>query len=148
MKLYRTSILTQRFDYDKLSDVLIYKVCSVIRRHKRDHMNKKIITILLACTMLAFTGCSVNVVINGNGNTAEVSDRIEYSFATKDEGIELLISNKEYYDGFTQNDLDFRMQKKDAVMDEYLDFAKDQVLDFTEEEKSAIDRIMSEIEDA
>jgi hypothetical protein len=133
-------------------------------------MRKRIIAILMACIMLVFAGCSINVAIDRDGNisvdgvpieeyTEELSgfieeldkddenSRIEYSYATKDEGTELLLSNKEYYDGFTQNDLDYRMQKKDASMDEYLDFAKEQVLDFTDEEKEAFDRIMSYIED-
>ena len=118
-------------------------------------MKKRIISILIACTMLASAGCSVTVVRDGNekisADKAVIEEsperRIEYSFATKDEGIDLLMSNTEYYDGFTQNELDFKMQKKDAKMDEYLDFAREQVLDFTEEEKSAIDRIMSGIEE-
>ena len=133
-------------------------------------MSKKILAMMLAVMMLFTSGCSVQLAVDKDGNISvdgvpieeyadELSDlieglnkedeqsRIEYSYATKEEGIDLLMSNKEYYDGFTQNDLDYKMQKKDAVMDEYLDFAKDQVLDFTEEEKSAIDSIMSEIED-
>ena len=133
-------------------------------------MSKKILAMMLAVMMLFTSGCSAQLAVDKDGNISvdgvpieeyadELSDligglnkedeqsRIEYSYATKEEGIDLLMSNKEYYDGFTQNDLDYKMQKKDAVMDEYLDFAKDQVLDFTEEEKSAIDSIMSEIED-
>ncbi len=123
-------------------------------------MGRKIIAMLLASTMLMLGGCSVDVTVNENGKVAvddisseesskvdEAQDHIAYSFATKEEGIDLLMSNTEYYDGFTQNDLDYKMQKKGASMDEYLDFAKDQVLDFTEEEKAVIDRIMSEIED-
>ncbi len=66
--------------------------------------------------------------------------QIRYRFASGEEGTELLFANKEYYDGFSQNDLDFRMQKRNATMDEYLDFAREQILDFTDEEKKAIDK--------
>ena len=38
----------------------------------------------------------------------------------------------------SQNDLDFKMQKTDATMDEYKSFAKKQVIDFTDEQKSII----------
>ncbi len=72
--------------------------------------------------------------------------QIEYSYATKEEGIEYLISNDGYYDRFTQNDLDYKAQKIGANMEEYTEFAKEQVLDFTEEQKQAIDEIMNYIE--
>ena len=83
--------------------------------------------------------------------TDEVNDSVEnrqiqYSYATKEEGLEYFLSNEEYFAGFTQNDLDFKMQKKDANMEEYMEFAKEQILDFTEEEKQAIDEIMDYIE--
>ena len=69
-------------------------------------------------------------------DTEEIPEQIEYSCATKEEGIEYLMSNKEYYDGFTENELEFKMDKKNASMDEYLEYAKEQVLDFTDEEKA------------
>ena len=90
-------------------------------------MGRKIIAMLLASTMLMLGGCSVDVTVNENGKVAvddisseesskvdEAQDHIAYSFATKEEGIDLLMSNTEYYDGFTQNDLDYKMQKKNA----------------------------------
>ena len=64
---------------------------------------------------------------------------LHYRFASKDEGVSLLLANQEYYNGFSQNDLDFRMQENDSTMDEYLAFAREQVLDFTDEEKALID---------
>ena len=65
--------------------------------------------------------------------------RIPHRYASADEGRELMLANKEYYDGFSQNDLDYKMQKSGATMDEYLEFAADQLLDYTEEEISVID---------
>ena len=46
----------------------------------------------------------------------------------------------------TQNDLDYRMQKKNASLNEYMDFAAEQVLDFTDDEKARIDELMTYIE--
>ena len=63
---------------------------------------------------------------------------LNYRIAGKNEGAKLMLSNDAYYDGMSQNDLDFKMQKTDATMDEYKSFAKKQVIDFTDEQKSII----------
>jgi cupin superfamily acireductone dioxygenase involved in methionine salvage len=59
----------------------------------------------------------------------------------------MMMANDAYYDGFTQNDLDFRMQKTGASMEEYKAFAKEQVIDFTDEQKKIIDEHMGRIEE-
>ena len=38
-------------------------------------------------------------------------------------GQELLLSNEEYYNGFSRNGLDFKLQKKGATMEEYKGYA-------------------------
>ena len=70
---------------------------------------------------------------------------LDYRIAGREEGVELLLSNDAYFDGFTQNDLDFRMQKTGASMEEYKLFAKEQVLDFTEGQKAVIIEHMARI---
>ncbi len=111
---------------------------------------KRIAALMAAVLCLSMCGCNVNLNLkpaSGQDKTDTAEEpQIEYSCATKEEGIELLLSNTEYYDGFTQNDLDYKAQKKGAAMEEYLDFAKDQVLDFTDEEKAALDEMMAAIE--
>ena len=82
------------------------------------------IPVLIISTVLLLAGC-------GKQEQAKSSEVPEYRLADRTEGIELMMSNDQYYDGFTQNDLDFRMQKTGASMDEYKAFAKEQVLDFT-----------------
>ncbi len=72
--------------------------------------------------------------------------QIEYRYASKEEGAELMLSNDAYYDNFTQNDLDFKMHKKGATMDEYKAFAKEQVLDFTDEQKAWMDDQLTDME--
>lgn len=68
-----------------------------------------------------------------------IAKQLTYRYASRDEGVSLLLSNQAYHNGFSQNDLDFRMQKKNATLDEYLAFAAEQVLEFTDEEKAVVD---------
>ena len=78
---------------------------------------------------------------------AEKPAVIHFRYASKTEAKELMLANDAYYDGFVQNDLDYRMQKKNATMAEYLLFAGEQVLDFTDEEKELIDGYLAAMED-
>lgn len=71
---------------------------------------------------------------------------LNYRFADADEAAAMLISNRTYYEGLTQNDLNFRMQKQNAELDEMLAFAATQTRDFSDEEKAAIDGTMRAIE--
>ncbi|MCR5357909.1 MAG: endo-1,4-beta-xylanase, partial [Lachnospiraceae bacterium] len=113
-------------------------------------MLKRVIAWFIAASMLMMCGCNANVNINSQPKLKEQETAgkkvIDYSYASKEEGIKLLMSNTAYYDGFTQNDLDYKAQKKGATMEEYLDFAKEQVLDFTDEQKARIDEMMADIE--
>ena len=70
----------------------------------------------------------------------------EYRFADAAEAAELLLSNRGYYENMSQNDLNFRMQKLDATLAELESFAAQQTMDFTGEEKAAIDEAMRLIE--
>ncbi|MBQ6342182.1 MAG: hypothetical protein IJI41_03555 [Anaerolineaceae bacterium] len=69
-----------------------------------------------------------------------------YSFADAEEAAKLLLSNRNYYDNLSQNDLNFRMQKLDATLPELEAFTAKQTMDWTDEEKAAIDSAMSLIE--
>ena len=69
-----------------------------------------------------------------------------YRFADAGEAAELLLSNRAYYERMNQNDLNFRVQKLDATLEELEAFAAAQTLDFTDAEKAAIEGAMSDIE--
>ena len=105
----------------------------------------------MAVLCLMMCGCTVNINIvpasASEKSGASEKRQIEYSYATKEEGIELLMANEDYHNGFSQNDLDYKAQKKGASMDEYLEFAKDQVLDFSDTEKARLDEIMTIVEE-
>lgn len=99
-------------------------------------MKKLFLTLLVSlCFVLALASCG-----------AENSSRIPYRFADKAEGQELLLSNTDYYDGFTENDLQFRLQSKDATLEEQKVFAKDQVRDFSDEQKAMLSKTMERLE--
>lgn len=89
---------------------------------------KKLISVALVLCTILLCACSV----------AKNTSEIRYRYASREEGQELLLSNQAYYDEFSQNDLEYKLQKKDATMEEYIPYAKEQVQDFTEEEKTLI----------
>ena len=70
---------------------------------------------------------------------------IPHRYASRSEGQELLMSNESYYAGFSQNELEFKMQKKGASIEEYKAFAVEQVVDFTQEEIDALDALLGEM---
>ena len=100
-------------------------------------MKRSIVLIMLCVSaVLLMTSC---------GKSGE-DQLLDYRFADHQEGAELMLGNEAYYDGFSQNELDYKMQKKDATMEEYQAYAKKQVLDFTDEEKAVVDKYMGRLE--
>ncbi len=69
-----------------------------------------------------------------------------YRFADADEAARLLLSNRDYYEDMTQNDLNFRLQKLGGTLEELEAFAAAQTRDFTDAEKARIDQAMARIE--
>ena len=68
---------------------------------------------------------------------------MNYRFADAEEAAELLLGNRDYYDNLTQNDLNFRLQKLDATLEELEAFAAGETLDYTDAEKARIDQSMA-----
>ena len=105
---------------------------------------KKLTTLMMIIMMLL---CSVCLPALGEAaENMETAAVIPYRFATAEEGRELMLANKAYYDTFTENKIGFIMHKNDVSMEEYLDFAGEQVLDWTDAEKELIDRCMAIVE--
>lgn len=98
---------------------------------------KKIFAALSAVVVMAGCLCSC---------TSKKEVLIPHRYASAEEGRELMMANKEYYASFTKNELDFKMQKTGATLDEYLEFACDQVQDFTDSEISFLDSRISKME--
>ena len=58
------------------------------------------------------------------------SSVIPHRYASAQEGREIMLSNTEYYDNMTQNDIDYRMRKSGATKEEYLEASRESVSDF------------------
>ena len=101
-----------------------------------------IFLILLLAAITLMTACSNAPKPDDAGDDGK---GLNYRIADKTEGAELMLSNDAYFAGMTQNDLDFKMQKSGATLDEYKTFAGEQVRDFTEEQKAIIDKHMERI---
>ena len=71
--------------------------------------------------------------------TTTAQSSLAHRYASASEGRELLASNTAYYNGLSQNDIDYRMQKVGATLDELKAFYAEQVRDFTTEETKLID---------
>ena len=67
---------------------------------------KKVLLVLLIVLVLGF---AIDLVI-----TEVYSHKIPHRYASAKEGRELMLSNDEYFNNCSQNDLDYRMQKTGA----------------------------------
>lgn len=72
---------------------------------------------------------------------------IPYRFASASEGIELRMANTDYFDNMTQNDLDYRVGKQGATLEEMKAIAREQGDEFTDAEKQGIEETMARIEE-
>jgi len=97
-----------------------------------------------------FTACVLCLASCSKDDTAEAAQptqQIHYTLASKAEGVTELMSNEQYYNSLNQNDLDWRLHKTGATLDELKAFASAQVIDFTDEQKAAIRKGISTIEE-
>jgi len=118
-----------------------------------------VITIVLGMLLAgcgALAGCGSQENNEGAAGSTESSTQasaqadtqpvtIDHRYASKEEGAKLLLGNEEYYDGFSRNDLAYRTQSQTGTMEEYKAFAKEQVLDFTEEQKEYLNQHLENI---
>ena len=69
-----------------------------------------------------------------------------YRFAGAEEAGEMLLANRAYYENLSQQDLNYRLQKTGATLEELEAIIPGEMLDFSDEEKAAIDDAMRIIE--
>lgn len=120
---------------------------------------KKILTAVMISAMIAICSCGANKDSADNAPAAQTGAEttqsgaetarahIPHRYASRSEGQELLMSNEDYYAGFCPNELEFKMQKKGASMEEYKAFVVEQVMDFTQEEIDTADALFAEMEE-
>ena len=107
--------------------------------------NKKkisLIPLLMLAAIMLLASCSSPAK---PADSKEDGGILNYRIADKEEGIQLMMSNESIFNGLTQNDLDFRMQETGASLERYKEFAKEQVRDFTDEQKAVINKHMERI---
>ena len=113
-------------------------------------MAAKIIAAVLAF-QLGLAPCAANITTYSNSaDTAAVQTDIAQSvighrYADKAEGIAYFEKNDTYYNNLSQRDLNWRMKKIGANAEELREYAKKQVMDFTDEEKQYIDSRLARI---
>lgn len=95
---------------------------------------------VLICTLSFITGCSRPSV------PEEKTSHISYRFASAEEGRQLRLNNTNYFNALTQNDIDWKFRCSGKTVAELKTFAADQIQDFTDTEKKAIDAMVSSIE--
>lgn len=68
-----------------------------------------------------------------------------YRYADSAEGQELIADNADYFDMMSQMNIAYRVGNEQASEDELIEFAKEQVSDFSEEEKQGINESLKRI---
>ncbi len=74
--------------------------------------------------------CLVNLLI-----TLVFAQQIPHRFASAEEGREIMLSNTKYYDQLTQNDIEFRVGKTGATMEEMIEVSRESVQEYSFFEK-------------
>jgi len=77
---------------------------------------------------------------HNKGKNNSYKDELSYRFADANEATDLLLSDRNYFESMNQNDLNYRLHKVNATLEELEQFIKSQVLDFTDMDKAAIDK--------
>ena len=79
-------------------------------------------------------------------NLRKNNKKIKFRFADLKEAQNLYLSNTEYLNNFTQYDLDYKLNKKNATLEEFKTFGVSQMLEFTDKEKELISKQIGEME--
>ncbi len=94
---------------------------------------KQILAVLLA----------VWVLFSDAGISAEGTTTLTARFATLEEGQELMRGRELFHEQINEESLAFLLQEKEGTLEEYIDFAADQVLPFTpEDEQRVLDALL------
>lgn len=107
-------------------------------KEKKKHSTvKKVFLIILGAILVLL---AVDICI-----TEIDARRIPHHYASAEEGKNLLLAQTDYYDGFTQNDIDYRMKKSGATKEELLKASTDEIRDFNIIEKYLMDRVIAKM---
>ena len=91
------------------------------------------ILLVISALIVLWLACDICV-------TEIYARKISHRFASAEEGKEILLAETDYYAGFTQNDIEYRMHKEGATLDELLAASADEIKNFTLLDKYLVDR--------
>ena len=74
------------------------------------------------------------------------TSHISHRYASAEEGLQLRLNSTDYFNALTQNDIDWKFRCTGKTLDEFKTFAANQIKDFTEEEKKALDAMITLVE--
>ena len=101
--------------------------------------------------LFIFITTIVQIKAESNGSVNQknsLSNKLHFRFASKAEGQLLKMGDTIYYNRLSQADIDWRMRKENATIEEFMEYGREQILDFTHEEQMAVSRAMAVIEDS
>ena len=93
----------------------------------------KKILLIIAAVIVVLIGCDICL-------TKIYTQNIPHRYASAEEGKALLLANTEYYARFSQLDIDLRMNRSGATLDELLEASASEMRDFSFIEKYFMDR--------
>ena len=106
-------------------------------KRKKKKIGGKIFLGIL-CLLLLITICDICI-------TEIYARKLPHHFASAEEGKEILLAETDYYGAFTQNDIEYRMQKEGATLDELMTASADEIKDFSLLDKYLVDRRISKM---
>ena len=96
---------------------------------------------LFCAIPLLLTSCSTS-----SPEVEEEVSYISYRYASAEQGRQILLSNTAYFNSLSQNDIDWKFRCSGKTIDEFKAFSASQILDFTDEEKKALDAMIDLVE--
>lgn len=97
---------------------------------------KRIIAILISLALLL--GVAASYAETATAEAPARTTRLEAHFASVEEGQQAMRNRVLYHEQVNEGNLAFLLQKKGGTLEEYIDFAAEQVLPFTEEDEKAV----------
>lgn len=99
-------------------------------------------TIAAVLALALLTGCACVCAEAAETKETEWTTKIAAHFATQEEGQELMRNQKLYHEQINEKSLEFLLQKKGGTLEEFIDYAAEQVRLFEPEEEQKISDIL------
>lgn len=101
---------------------------------------KRVIRIISYLVILVLFGCSINA------NNIKQDRALPYRIVNQDEAIKYYLSNDEYFNNYSEYDIQYRTQNKAGTIETLKEYGANQMRDFSDKEKEAINLAMDELE--